>query len=357
MENMDPGPSQDRLLSLPAATFAKVCPLPYLRAHLSRSMNDGHETYRPSGRLLKETRPALINLGSLNNACGSAVVRAGDTTVVCGVRGEVLSVDNVPNHRICLAEQTSERTSPSISPSKDSTHLASLNLLVPNIELATGCTPAHLPNNPPSIFAQSLSHRILTLLSNSDIIQFKDLQIPKYDKSGTPDNNTRDTLEISLPSVCAYWTLYIDILFISLDGNAFDTAWTAVVAALSDTRLPMAWFDADMEKVLCSNSRSEAKRLRLRSYPISTTVVMDQFRDASNAAHIQQYWLLADPDESEETLCQQTVTVVVTGLAQVIKVECSGLGIFALSELKQVTLLAEQRWKQMIGVIRAADIH
>ncbi|KAK4987007.1 hypothetical protein LTR28_001918, partial [Elasticomyces elasticus] len=45
----------------------------------------------------------------------------------------------------------------------------------------------------------------------------------------------------------AYWTLYIDLLFISLDGNPFDVAWAAVLAALKDTRLPRAWWDPDRE--------------------------------------------------------------------------------------------------------------
>ena len=348
---MDLAPSKDRLLSLPATTFAKVCPLPYLHAYLSKSKNDGREFLRPNGRHSKEIRPSSVNVGSLNHTYGSAVVRAGDTAVVCGVRGEVLFLDDVPNNRALTIDQTSEHISPSVSPSKDSTLLSSLSLLVPNIELATGCTLAHLPNNPPSAFAQSLSHRIISLLSSSDIIQLEDLQILNYEKSKTPDARSHEALQTSTSFVCAYWALYIDILCISLDGNAFDTAWTAVVAALQDTRLPMAWFDTDTEKILCSNSRPEAKRLRLRSYPVSTTVVMLQLRDATNAAHGQQRWLLADPDEFEEFLSQQTVTVVVTGSAQVIKIECGGRGVLASSELKRITHLAEQKWKEMMAVI------
>ena len=351
MKKMDPASSQDRLLSFPAATFAKLCPLPYLQAHLSRPAKYEREFLRPSGRSPQAVRPALINVGSLNHACGSAVVRAGDTAVVCGVRGEVLLLDDVPNCRVHLTKQTNVESGLSASPLKESTHLTGFGLLVPNIELATGCTPAHLPNNPPSSFAQSLSHRIMSLLSSSNIIQIEDLQILNYERFERPDGDSPEAPKASVPSVCAYWTLYIDILFISLDGNAFDIAWTAVVAALHNTRLPMARFDPDMKKIFCSNSQLEAKLLKLRSYPISTTIVIVQFRNATNAAHDQRRWLLADPDEFEETLSQQTVTLVVNGPNQIIKIECSGLGVLDSSEFKQIHHQAERRWREMMSLM------
>jgi len=57
--------------------------------------------------------------------------------------------------------------------------------------------------------------------------------------------------------------LYIDILFISLDGNALDAAWASVPAALSDTSLLHAYWDIDTSRVLYSSSASQAGRLRV----------------------------------------------------------------------------------------------
>ncbi|KAI5283752.1 Tubulin alpha chain-like 3, partial [Ascosphaera acerosa] len=69
----------------------------------------------------------------------------------------------------------------------------------------------------------------------------------------------------------AFWALYIDVLMLSASGNAADIAWLAVLAALRDTRLPRAWWDADRETVLCSDKVGEATRLRLRGCPIASS--------------------------------------------------------------------------------------
>lgn len=41
---------------------------------------------RPDGRGLLEFRPVSINIGTVTTAEGSAVVRVGNTTVICGVK-------------------------------------------------------------------------------------------------------------------------------------------------------------------------------------------------------------------------------------------------------------------------------
>ena len=362
---MDPAlSSKHRPLSFSASTFAKVCPSPYLQAHLSKPPKLHGEYLRPNGRRSQETRGFSVNAGSLKHTCGSAVVRTGDTAVVCGVRAEVLYLKDVSNNRLTSPKHSSDQISPVPSVSKGAERdlleqhdIDRLSLLVPNIELATGCNPAHLPDNPPSTLAQSLTYRILTLLSSSNMIRLEDLVISSYQNSKTAVEGDKEAHEESLSYVSAFWTLYIDILFISLDGNAFDTAWLAVVAALQDTRLPKACFDLDTDKVICSNLRSEAKPLRLRCYPISTTLSIFQFKNAINAHEKGQRhgkWLLADPDAFEEELSVQTVTVVVADYDHVVKIECEGLGILTLSEMKYVTRLAEQRWMEAVDVMGVA---
>lgn len=292
-------------LSFPRDTFAKLTPGPYLLAHLKQQ-----PPVRPSGRHPGEHRKPTINTGSLTHSNGSAVARVGDTAVVCGVRGEILLASHIPH--------------PPSEHATDGALLEELGLIVPNVELSTGCSPAHLPGNPPSSIAQSLSYRVLSLLHSSNAIGCADLQI-KYTEPHTDDEVPDEEPKVVTK---AYWTLYIDILCLSLDGNAFDAAWLAVVAALQDTVLPRAWWDADREAVVCSPLVSESHKLSLRRLPLSST-----FGVFSTASHLKRReesmsWILADPDDSEEQVCDETVTIVLmsgTGNARtVVRIEKNG---------------------------------
>ena len=79
-------------LSFPRETFAKLAPGPFLRAHLKQKT-----PIRANGRSPSEFRTPAINMGSLTHSNGSAVVRVGDTAVVCGVRGEILLASDMPH--------------------------------------------------------------------------------------------------------------------------------------------------------------------------------------------------------------------------------------------------------------------
>ena len=100
---------------LPRATFAKLSPHPYLLANLDPS-DDSTSPARSNGRAQNEARAPTVNLSSLSHAHGSAVVRTGDTTVICGVRAESLLSSNIPNFRESNRE----------------TELRDYDLLVPN---------------------------------------------------------------------------------------------------------------------------------------------------------------------------------------------------------------------------------
>jgi exosome complex RNA-binding protein Rrp42 (RNase PH superfamily) len=41
---------------------------------------------RPDGRNLMDTRPTVINVSSVSTADGSAVVKIGNTVVICGIK-------------------------------------------------------------------------------------------------------------------------------------------------------------------------------------------------------------------------------------------------------------------------------
>jgi exosome complex component RRP43 len=356
-------PSSQPTLSFPRETFAKLSPHPYLLAHLQPS--DSSTSLRANGRSPAQFRAPHINNGSLTNAEGSAVVRLGDTTAVCGIRGEILLATNVPDYRV-------DKSSSLGASSGTYNEAKELDLLVPNIELATGCSPAFLPGQPPSSLAQSLSTRIYSLLHSSRLIDTEDLRIwhqapliSATEKKGSDDEE--DENEISEREVKAFWTLYIDILFISLDGNPFDTAWAAVLSALRDVRLPFAYWDIDRQMILCSDEFSQSKKLNLRGIPIACTYAIFQAKEHNiQVRHGEEgdgakYWVLADPDTFEESLCEEKVTVVVDRsqpgeATRVLGISKSGGSVVGRREMRELVEMASKRWGEWHGVLTTAKV-
>jgi exosome complex component RRP43 len=329
-------------LTFPRETFAKLSPHPYLLAHLQPASDA--QPRRANGRSPAEFRTPHINNGSLTHAEGSAVVRIGDTTVVCGVRGEILLASDVGRYR---ADKSSARDG--YSEAKE------LDLLVPNIELATGCSPAFLPGQPPSTLAQSLSTSVYSLLHSSNLVNSEDLKIwyqpPDLSEQDRMDDEDEATLE---PEVKAFWTLYIDILFISLDGNPFDAAWAAVVSALNNVRLPKAFWDPDREMIICEDSVTEAKGLRLNGMPLAVTVLVFRAKEQAHGAG-GKHWVLVDPDTFEEGLCDESVTVVVdrsTGKTRLLGISKLGGTIVGTKEMKEIVDLAESRWNDLSKLLK-----
>ncbi|KYK57909.1 hypothetical protein DCS_04922 [Drechmeria coniospora] len=327
-------------VGLSRATFAKLSPHPFLLANLEPSDGD-FPPARSSGRAPDEVRPPSVNTSSLSHAHGSALVRMGDTTVICGVRCETILTSGIPNYRASNTE----------------TELKDYDLLVPNIELATGCAPEFLPGGPPSTLAQTLSTRIYSLLHSSKLIRPEDLRIWQTKLSDhqveSEDQMEMDTDEGGERSVVAYWVLYIDMFFISFDGNPFDAAWAATVAALRDTRIPRARYDADRELVLCS--RKDPVPLAINGLPVACTAAVFTGKETDRPTD-GKYWLLADPDRLEESLCDETVTFVVDcsdGATKILSISKHGGVVLSPKHLRapQFLDMTSKRWKDVAAAI------
>ncbi|KAL1884215.1 hypothetical protein VTK73DRAFT_5351 [Phialemonium thermophilum] len=361
-------------LSFPRATFAKLSPHPFLLSTLNPPPSAGAETAtegkRPNGRASHQARKPHVNYSSLSHAHGSAVVRMGDTTVICGVRGEILPVSNIPHYRpqagrprIAAASRRVEEDGASAGLSVGVIdELRDYDLIVPNIELATGCAPQFLPGVPPTTLAQTLSTRVYSLLHSCKILSVDDFRIwytppsaasNEEDHAMGSDGNPEDdeNKEPSEPELMAYWTLYIDLLFLSLDGNPFDAAWAAVMAALRDTRLPQARWDPEREAIVCS--RTESWALSVHGLPIACTaaVFLEKERHGLFAAAEEgRHWLLVDPDRFEEGLCQEKVTVVVdrssSGSTILRALSKSGGTVIGSAHMKEFVQIAERRWDE-----------
>ncbi|KAI9686829.1 MAG: hypothetical protein M1820_010536 [Bogoriella megaspora] len=345
--------SSSSLLTFPPSTFAALSPSRYLAAHLSSPSH-----LRPNGRSPNQFRTPAINAGSLTHAHGSAVVRLGNTAVVAGVRGEILRREDIPLPYDDLADARG----PEDDSDEDET-VEKLGLLVPNVELSTGCSPQHVPGNAPSSVAQSLVHRVREGLRVARLVRPGDLRIWSVDggKRGIGEGDEEEK-----PKVMAYWTLYIDILFIALDGGAFDAAWGAALAALRDVKLSRAWWDREREMVVCSDRVEEARALSLRGLPVSagmgifvsgnkrvkgdvvrgfgTEGVEEETENGKDEA-----WILADMDTFEEGRCGEEVTVLLdcsTRKSKILKIEKNGGLMVGLREIDEVVKLAETRWSE-----------
>lgn len=370
-----------------ALPFAKLAPSAFLTAHLSQSSGP----VRPSGRTPSQTRLPTIHTGSLTHAHGSAVVRCGDTSVVCGVRGEILRADDIadwtpseppdqdegdPGEKDGSEDdedaektedepdrvQTSERAQKRRKLEKED--IARLNLLVPNVELATGCSPGNLPGGPPSAQAQVLAQRLLTLLHTVDIIPLSKLRIwndpPLNAASSGLNVEAEEKMEeaegegTGKKEVRAFWVLYIDIWFMSLSGPPLDAAWLAMLAALKDMKLPHAVWDADKETVVCDPEPAAAVELGLRDLPVAFTCGAFVEEGASVVGKKERRkWILADVDGFEEGLCQEMMTVVVGRRGRLLRIEKGGGGAIGGKEVMAVVEVAERWGRQCIGLLKS----
>jgi exosome complex component RRP43 len=312
---------QPPALTFPRPIFAAVSPHPFLQAHLSA---DAKTPQRANSRLAHDFRKPGINTSSLTHANGSAVVRLGNTSVVCGVRAEILKEEDAAS---------------STAISEDDDEIDVLRLVVPNVELSTGSTPNHIPGNAPSTFAQSLITRMRSLILSTRLLRASDLRI-LY----TPSSNPEDPEAEPVTQVKGYWVLYIDVFFISIDGSAFDAAWISLLAALRDTRIPKALYDEEFEGILCSDDPKDAKSLSLRGLPVPATFAVFE----GNSEEGQVEWVLSDPDAFEEGVCREGVTVVVDEGGKVVRrVEKSGGGVVGREGMKAIVKRAGERWKEV----------
>lgn len=338
--------------TVPPSAMPLISPNALLHAHLKQS-----PPRRPSGRSPLEARPTQLNVGSLSHCNGSSLVKIGATTIVCGVRAQILPVSEIPNFRVTKASQSYDASAPVGHDGRNKRSdelgysynpIALYNLLVPNIELATGCSPKHLANTMPSVEAQSLSQRLLSLLHTSALIEPSQLEIiytPPVE-SQDPDLGIDDD-----PEIKAFWTLYIDIMCISHGGSIFDAAWLAIYAALKDTEIPHAWWDGDLEQVLCSADRRQP--LSLHGLPVPSTFgvfVPDRRGAANQTTGEPTHWIVADMDAFEEASCTETccITVEMGGRNEetsILRVEKSGGTVLDVGRVKDVLAIAESRWR------------
>lgn len=357
-------------LSIPASVLPQVAPSTYLLSHLISAA-----AARPSGRTPFQTRPVDLNTASLTNANGSALVRLGNTSILCGVRAEILDTRDIANYRPLNGHRGVKRkrdvtgsTAHGLSPSgvdfaEDSSdennfEVVQHSLIVPNIELQTGASPQpayQASSGAPSALAQSLTHRILSTIRSTNLIRANDLRIYGPDISSIEEGSAAD----DIPDILrGYYVLYIDILVLSHDGSIFDAAFMALLAALRNTILPKAVFDNDRDQIICSSDLQQFKRLNLkRASPVALSwkVFVDTEEEKGRP------WILLDPDAFEEDsgACSEGGTIIVDNTndneTKILKLEKNGGPSLRTDVLEAIVMAASKRWIEWRKTLAKAD--
>uniref|UniRef100_A0A3Q3MDZ6 Ribosomal RNA-processing protein 43 n=1 Tax=Mastacembelus armatus TaxID=205130 RepID=A0A3Q3MDZ6_9TELE len=220
-------------------------PLEYHRSFLK-------ENCRPDGRELSEFRTTTLNIGSISTADGSALVKVGNTTVVCGIKAE-------------LANPAVE------TPGK--------GYIVPNVDLPPLCSSRFRPG-PPGEQAQAASQFIADVIGRCStgihILSFHELCV-------------------SSPNLC--WVLYCDMICLDYDGNILDACIIALLAALKYTQLPEVTINTETGTPEVNLEKRHG--LHIRKHPISASFCV--FDDSI---------LIVDPTAEEESLSTAQLTVV-----------------------------------------------
>ncbi|KAG5844651.1 hypothetical protein ANANG_G00164750 [Anguilla anguilla] len=224
-----------------AAGFKTAEPLEYHRSFLK-------ENCRPDGRELGEFRTTTLNIGSISTADGSALVKIGNTTVICGIKGELTSP-------------------PADAPNS--------GYIVPNVDLPPLCSSKFRPG-PPGEQAQAASQFMADVIESSEVLLKEDLCIEKA-------------------KLC--WVLYCDIMCLDYDGNLLDACVIALVAALKNAQLPEVSINKDTD--LAEVNTDKKRHLNVAKHPVSSSFAV--FDDSI---------VIVDPTAEEETLSTAMMTVV-----------------------------------------------
>ncbi|XP_075957745.1 exosome complex component RRP43 [Anarhichas minor] len=224
-----------------AAGFKVAEPLEYHRSFLK-------ENCRPDGRELSEFRTTTLNIGSISTADGSALVKVGNTTVICGIKAEL--------------------TNPTVeAPGK--------GYIVPNVDLPPLCSSQFRPG-PPGEQAQAASQFIADVIQSSGVIQTEELCIERG-------------------KLC--WVLYCDLMCLDYDGNLLDACIVALLAALKNTQLPEVTISTETSSPVVNLEKRRG--LHIHKHPVGASFCV--FDDSI---------LIVDPTAEEESLSTAHLTVV-----------------------------------------------
>lgn len=247
---------------------------------------------RPDDRELGEFRETILNVGHISTADGSALVKLGNTCVVCGIKAEIATPK--------LEEPNA-------------------GFIVPNVELPALCSP-RFRSGPPSELAQTASLFLHDVIVKSGCVQPSELCIA--------------------PSTHC-WVLYCDLICLNFDDNLLDACITALTAALSNVGLPVATVDADSGDV--SVDINNTVPLKVHNLPVAATFAI-----------FNEHVVFADPTQEEEDLVKGTVTIVTVNNDEVCIIHKPSGSSLTAAKLNDCISMAHKRASYVRSLIESA---
>ncbi|QSL64102.1 hypothetical protein MERGE_000257 [Pneumocystis wakefieldiae] len=272
--------AENTQLSFPPEVYKKINYRQYFKHFLSSSL-------RPDGRTFFQFRSTSINTGSLTNTNGSSIARMGDTIFVCGIQAEIAK--------------------PSIKNPME-------GWIVPHVILSPFCSEKYRSGH--NHVAQAISQKIMSHIQASNMLPLSSLLISKNK---------------------AAWILYADLICLNYDGNAMDVAWIALMSALETTKLPIAKWDEDTERVICEK-RYKSLELNQRLFSMSFGVFDGKY-------------ILSDLCDDEENLIPETINIVMSNNKQLFSINKTGGTSMTQEMILSCIELAKKRYDELYDLV------
>lgn len=246
-----------------------------VKLHVQKALESGS---RMDGRKIDEYRPISVETGIIRSAEGSARVKIGDTEVIAGVK---MSIE---------------------TPYPDTPD--SGNLMV-NVELLPLSSPDY-ESGPPGEEAVETARVIDRGIRESHAIDMKNLVIESGEK---------------------VWGIAIDIVTINVDGNLFDAAGLAALAAIKTTKFPA--FDEETGKI-------DYKTLTDTPLPVSQLPIPITVYKCGKA-------LVIDPTDEESKTVEARLTAAVIEDGRLCAMQKGGEAAISNDELKKMLDLIQKK--------------
>ncbi|XP_058105339.1 uncharacterized protein LOC131248864 [Magnolia sinica] len=290
----------DEMLSgeMEVDAYRRLFPLRFYERHLLQSV-------RPDARPLSRARDTTLALGAVSSADGSALAKIGYTTMLAGIKLEVMTPSLESPDEGCIA----------------------IDFHMPPI-----CSPSVRPGRPAEV-APVISKQLSDAILSSGMINLK---------------------ELSLISGKAAWMAYLDIYCLDADGSLFDAALLSAIAAFSHLQIPLVSVNDDGRVVTMSGEQLEGKsvkepvnkerrKLTLSSIPFALTCIL------------HKKYILVDPTAEEESIMESLVTVVLDLSGRLVSLYKPGGAVLAYtSTIQDCVALTRQRVKELRKILDEA---
>lgn len=296
-EKMGSGEGGDLSGEMEVDAYRRLFPLRFYERHFLESV-------RPDARPLSRARDTSLTLGVVESADGSAMAKIGSTTMLAGIKLEVMTPSSESPDEGCIA----------------------IEFHMPPI-----CSPIVRPGRPAEV-APVISKQLSDIILSSGMINLK---------------------ELSIIGGKAAWMAYLDIYCLDADGSLFDAALLSAVAAFSHLQLPPVSVNDNGRVFTLSEEQFEGKsaepvtkerrKLTLSSIPFSLTCIL------------HKKYILVDPTAEEETIMESLVTVVLDSSGRLVSLYKPGGSVLAYtSTIQDSVALTRQRVKELQEILNGA---